>query len=460
MKFKSIFKKSSIYLLGNLSSKVLSTLLIPIIAFYLQPSELGQFDYSQVLMGVVIPIVYLAIWESILKFMISEKNTDKSRIISTSFIFVIFSTLIMILLFVLVNLFITEELMFLICIMFIFNALAQIWQIFARALDRNKTFVISGIIGTIVNFILVLILVVQLNLGVKGMIISFLIGQLSIWILVEFNLHIIRNVSISKIDFSLMKRMLYYSAPLVLNLISAWAISGAGKIVIMQNLGSVENGYFAFASKFAMAVNLFASVITMAIIEEAIRNYETDNFNIKFSNAMNVLMKFFVSITLISIPSVLVFYYFIRNTQYYLSYNLIPFVLLYSLITTMSSNIGSYFQASSNTQYQFYSTLIGATLNVFLSILLINYLGVYAVVLGQIIGSFMVFVFRYYFIKKHSSIQLESKTIIFFLICFIFLNVLVIFKEILLNLMAFVIVFIVVLIWNKKEIVEFIKIFK
>ena len=63
MNQKQIATKSVIYLIGNLSSKVISAILIPIYAFFISTSDLGTFDYSQSLMNVFVPILYISFGE-------------------------------------------------------------------------------------------------------------------------------------------------------------------------------------------------------------------------------------------------------------------------------------------------------------------------------------------------------------------------------------------------------------
>ena len=65
-----LLKKIGLYFIGNLASKILSAILIPIYAFYVSSSDLGIFDYSQTLMQIIVPIVYFSIWEAILKYVI------------------------------------------------------------------------------------------------------------------------------------------------------------------------------------------------------------------------------------------------------------------------------------------------------------------------------------------------------------------------------------------------------
>lgn len=68
MEGKKLIKKTGLYFIGNLSSKILTFVLVPIYAFYIKSEELGEFDYAQTIMNIIVPICFVAIWEAILKF--------------------------------------------------------------------------------------------------------------------------------------------------------------------------------------------------------------------------------------------------------------------------------------------------------------------------------------------------------------------------------------------------------
>ena len=54
-----LLKKTGLYFIGNLASKMMVALLIPIYAFFVKSEELGYFDYTQTIMNILIPIIFL-----------------------------------------------------------------------------------------------------------------------------------------------------------------------------------------------------------------------------------------------------------------------------------------------------------------------------------------------------------------------------------------------------------------
>ncbi|WP_349643640.1 lipopolysaccharide biosynthesis protein [Bacillus wiedmannii] len=411
----SFNKKVGIYFIGMLSSKVLSVLLIPIYAFYVSSDILGYYDYTLTIMSILIPCIYIAIWEAVLRFILSEKDEiEKKAAIATSAIFSLFMTCILVIGIVIYgNLFMDEtRVMLSIAIMFASYGLANIWQYFARAFEENRVYVYAGIIGTIINFILVVLLVCIFKLGIQGLFISYIFGQASILIFIESKINVWQYIKIKYFKIDMLKRMLMFSAPLVLNLTSIWLMSAFGRFIITKKISMDANGLFSFASKFSLIVTMIGSVVTMAIIEEAITSAKTKGFNSNFTRTIESIFKIFQSIILIAVPLIVIFYNIIHKTDYYTSMQYAPWLLLYAVATTMSSNLGSVFQAINKTKYQFTTTVMGALVTVALSYGLISIIGIYAVIIGQIMGGIVMMLMRYRLINKYIDFKIKWMPIV------------------------------------------------
>ncbi|MEH7019908.1 lipopolysaccharide biosynthesis protein [Priestia megaterium] len=427
MQGKSLIQKTGLYFIGNLSSKIMSTLIIPIYAFYVKANDLGYYDYTQTIMSILIPVVFVAIWEAILRHLLYETDEiQKRKVISTSTGFTILMSFIVIILMGIYREFIDSEtkFVFFITIMFIVYALTQIWQYYARALSKNKLYILSGIIGTFVNFISVLVFICILKLGLKGLFISYILGQVSIFLLIESRLHILREFKIKYFDVNTLNEMIKFSIPLVLNLTSAWVLSGFGKTLIADKLGTDMNGLFSFASKFSILVTMIGSVVTMAVIEEAIITVKTKGFNSEFTRIIENVFKIFITLALLSIPIIKVFYFFIKDTEYYSSFSYAPWLIISAVLITMASNVGAIFQAINKTKYQFTTTLFGAVITIIISLTLISIMGVYSVILGQILGGLAMLFARYLLVNRYVDFEINWKPIVI-AFCFLLLIILI-----------------------------------
>lgn len=419
---KSLLKKSGLYFIGNLSSKMLSALLIPIYAFYIHADDFGYFDFSQTLMGILAPIIILAIWEAVLKFVLSEDNIEQQRkIMTTSALFSFALSVIFIISAILFSMFYEGSIKYLglIIAMIVLHSIVYVWQYYARASGSNKLFVVAGIISTFVNFIFVIILVVFGGLGLLGLLLAYNAGQIATIVIIESKLKVISNIKLYDFNLGILKKMILFSSPLVLNLTSSWLIAGFARFIITLKLGTEENGLYSFANKFALIIAMIGSVVTMALIEEAIISAKKGNLDKNFNKTLESLFKVFQSIALLAVPAIVVFYAFISETDYHSSIIYIPWLFIFVISNTMSSNIGSVFQAINKTKYQFMTTIFGGVITVILSLVLIDGYGISAVIAAQILGAVVMMLSRYVLINKFIRIKINWKPIIARLTIFI-----------------------------------------
>lgn len=422
MESKRLLKKTGLYFIGNLSSKILTFLLVPIYAFYIKSDDLGYYDYAQNIMNIAVPLCFAAIWEAILKFVLQEDDEGKKNtVIATSAAFTLFVSFLICFAMTVYNAVISDKInsFFYVLLMIISYAVMFIWQYYARALGQNRIYVVTGILGTTVNFAVNILMICVFKFGLEALFISYIVGNILIVLTLEYKLKIISRIRKKYIDFTVLKKMLAFSTPLVLNLISTWLITGFGRMVINEHFGSAANGMYAFANKFAIIVTMLGSVINMAIIEEALIAAKKEGIGKNFVVTVETLFKIFQSIILLAVPAVTIFYYFIRNTDYIESIEYFPALLLYSLLMIMSTSFGTVFQVINKTKYQFITTVLGAVVTVVLSYAMLDFLKLHSIVLAQVAGAVVMLVSRYIFINKYVCFKVKWLPIIFMFVLYI-----------------------------------------
>ncbi len=431
-----VLKKSAIYLIGNFSSKIFMAIIIPIYAFYVQSSDLGYFDYSQSLMSIIIPIAFFSVWEAILKFTIDDQY-KKTEIVNSAIILSMSASLLIITGMLIISVFVDIEYFSLIVLMFVLYGMVQIWQYAARGLGDSKTYVVSGVAGTVVNFVAILIFVVWLRLGLHGLFLSYVLSQIFTIAVLEFKLKLLVNVRFKRDSVKLLKKMIVFSAPLTMNTISSWLFIGFARVLINNKLGSFENGLYAFANKFAIVISMVGSVITMAVIEEAIiSKKEKKKTSSEGKNASDFYVAL-ISVAAVAIPAIKIFYDFIAESEYYSSFIYVPFLLLYASLSTLASNIGAQFQALEITKYQFISTIIGSIFTVVISMAFLNSYGILAVVFSQVVGALVMVIARYIIVKKYMDYKMNTLRMILSTLIYIILSLICLKANI---LVAFVLV--------------------
>lgn len=425
MEKKSLIKKSGLYLIGNMSSKILMVMLIPIYAYFITTETLGRYDYALTLVNIVMPIALVAIWEAILKFLLSSSEEEHGKIIASTVVFTFVASIIMAIAAAVFLFFIEVDIGYegMFIAMLVIQSFSQIWQYYARALKANVVYVQSGIAATVINFLSIILFICIFRFELMGLYISYLLGQITLLFIIERKVKILRYVRKNNVKLSIIKSMVVFSAPLVLNLVSLWLISGFGKTIIVEYLGTAMNGLYSFANKFSQIITIFGSVVTMALIEEAISTKNKPDFPQKFSKTIEKLFEIFQMIGIVALPAIFVFYGLISNTDYYESRYFVPILIFYSIFIVMATNIGSIFQVISKTNIIFVTTVTGSLVTVVTSYAGIHTLGVYAVLIGQFFGALSMMFLRYKVAKKYIDIYFNFKPIIFRTLIFLGLSV-------------------------------------
>lgn len=412
-------KKIGLYFVGNMASKLMTALLIPIYAFYISSSDLGAFDYSQTIMQIAVPIIYMAIWEAILKYVISCKDAETRNIyigtaLKVSFISTV--TLFFLLLFLYKVLSLKYPLA--VYLMMLSYAYGVILQYCSRSLGENTTYVFSGIFATIINFVSILVLVVILKKGLMGLYVSYILGQAGSCCVSVCKLKLWTKVSYSCFDKTAVKTLLYFSIPMAVNSSAGWLINGVGRVIINFKLGDAANGLYSYASKFGNLVTIITSVISMALMEEfyirmndiAIKNY--------FQEKCNQIWMLILSVFSFVIPLIGFYFLWIRSTEYYSSLKYVPLCIMSACLSAFATNVGGVFQIKNIMQYAFLTTLAGGLVTTVFSYVMIERYSVFGVVIAQLLGSFVLLITRIAVAKKvmdYTMEYLQTATMLFLL---------------------------------------------
>ena len=454
-KNKRLAKKSLIYFIGNLSSKIFNFLLVPIYAYTISSTDLGNYDYIITLASIIIPIVYMVLWEAILKFSLSQKATIRRITTTTSIFTIILNIIIIPIMYIVFQYFynIGVNAIYIVGI-FVLYGLTNIWQYYARALKYEKVYVFSSIIATISNLIMNIIFICVLKMGFIGLAISYIVSNVIAIVVIEFKVKIISSIKLEDFDAKLLKNMIIFSAPLVLNTVSAWLLSGASRIIIINKLGSNANGIYTFANKFSVIVTLIGSVINMAFVEESIINSKSENVDNDFLKTVEFLLEKFLSLLILAIPTINIFYYMITSTEYYESKLYFPFLLIYSLFSVMATNIGTIFHVINKTKYAFFTTILGTIVFFLVAIIGIDKFGLICISNARILGAFVIFISRYIYAKKYCRQGFDWKKIAIMLFFYIVISILCYNANLISNIIVFMILLVMISYTNKNIIIN------
>ncbi|WP_207942083.1 hypothetical protein DOK78_002988 [Enterococcus sp. DIV2402] len=459
---KTMIKKTIIYFIGNFSSKVLGTLIIPIYAIYLSASELGNYDFQQTIAQFVSPIIVLAIWEGILRYTIGSSKEKMENIVSTS---IIFSMIMCVASFVILHIIYSNisafnEYLHLYILMITLTPVVSVLQFSSRGIGKNTSFVFSGIFSTIINIGLLIVLVVFMKMGIVGLLISTIGTQIFTIIYIYIHAKIFELFSFSKFSLNSLKILLSYSIPLIFNLVFAWFLNGFSRFFVNYTFGATENGIFAFSLKFAAILATIGQVISMVVIEDAILSKDDKHFINRFEKNIGIIFSTMLNLSILLIPLITISYQFITNNDFKSSLIYIPFVMLGTIFINMSTNVGSIFNVFSKTTSIFITSLLAAFSNIIGVVILSHFFGVLGVAFSYLISGFVLLLCRYILGSKIIYYKINWRDISIQIIIYTFVSFISLLNILIINIVLEIVLLLFYVYLYRKGLAKYINKFK
>ena len=399
----ALIKKTGIYFVGNVAARATSALIVPIYAFFVTSDNLGTYDYFITLAQMISPLCFLAIWEAVLRYVLREDDKSKrDALISSVIAFSIVATAVIVLgAALLANLIsATPQPVITVAVMSACVGLAQVWQYFARSLGHSKLYAASGIISAFMSFGGVILFVCLLGQQLAGLVGAYILSQLSLVIIIELRLHLIKSFSLKSVSRYYVLKLLRFSAPLALNLLLLAFVTGFGRILITNVLGPADNGLYTFAMKFGTILVSLGSIFAMAVVEEAILRIGKPDADQFFQTVTTNTLYLLLCISGVLIPCIEIFYYLIASTEYISSLAYVPAFVGYGIATVLSTVVACVFQTMQKTQYVAFTSAVGAIATAVLSVLAVRPLGAQGVALGLFLGALLMLLTRYFISKR------------------------------------------------------------
>lgn len=452
-------KSSGIYLVGNILSKLLVFILLPIYTSYIDPVSYGIYDYNLSIITFIYSVIFLDIFGSVLRYIFDYKN-EIGKPITNGFLIFIISTivygLVIIAICLLSNILVYPFLLFLLGV---FTILQQILGNIARGSGKNMAYVIGGIISTSGSLIVNIILIIFLHQGYYSIYLGTIIGLFLNCIYLCSKINILTLVRRDYFDKVLFKEMILYSLPFSINSAAYWFLNGVNRIVISNQLSFEDNGLYSVVLKFGSLVNLVTTGFQLAWQELSFSKGNEDKNYLEsfYSKALKYYIRALFLGVVLMLPLLKIFFPIFIGEQYHAAENLIPLTLLTAILTSLSSFLASILSTLKKNRFIFTTTIFAAITNIAILFLLINPIGLQAANLSLCAGFFVNCVRRLQLIDKYLKIKHDFQEYFWLFLLFIIISIVFIFGSKVLNFLTFLVIVFLVLIYNKNIIINRLK---
>ncbi len=422
---KNTFKQTMIYSLGNLSSKVIGFILLPLYTGYLSVGEYGILAILEATSQILIGIFGFNLTTSMMRWCASEKSAKiQKEIISSTF----FSIIIIALLFSLVSVPYSLEISNIIfssgnfenyisILLFSvsFGIISNVPLEVIRFRERAGFYVFLTATKFLVIVLLNIYFIVYKKLGVEGIILSQLIGY--IYVMVFSAPFLMKNLLFS-FNSKIVGEMLRFGFPLVFSTSALLTLSLGDRYIIKYFMDEASVGIYSLGHKVASVINVFVlqsfQVGYLPIAYKKIHDSDAPRYFSKVTTYLIFILVLFALV--LSLFSKEVIEFFSLNSEYWIAYTVVPLVSLAFVFKGMQYVFSLPFHFVKKTSYIAYIVTFTAAINILLNILLIPIYG-YLMAAIVMVGSYLLMAGLYFFsAKKYYKIPFELKKIIMILV--------------------------------------------
>lgn len=407
--YKKLFNNSVIFAIGNLGSKIISLLLVPLYTYNLSTNEFGSADILVTTTRMLLPIITLSVFDAVLRF-VMDKDYENEDILTNSVIISLIGVALLMMTYPLLEtLNLLEGYSLFVYTLLILQLFEAVFAQYSRAVGKLKLFSLNGILMAGVLVISNIVFLVVFKFGIKGYLLSLIISNLFSVFFLGYNLKILKIVKFNRFNRILINKMLYYSVPLIPNALLWWTMSASNRYLVLYFWGASANGLFAVAQKIPSVLSIISSIFSQSWQLSAIEEYNSkgrSNFYSKVFNNYSLLMFFVVSSILVVLKPMMKI---VLSADFYLAWEVIPYLLLGSIFNSFSVFLGTNYIAAKETRGAFKTTIFGSIITIILGLILIPLIGINGAGVSILISSFIMWIIRVYDTKKFISMTIDLK---------------------------------------------------
>ncbi|MBW1619742.1 lipopolysaccharide biosynthesis protein [Empedobacter falsenii] len=453
---KSLLKLTILYTIGNLSSKVISFVLVFFTTFYLSKEDVGAYDLILITLSLLSPFVTFQLTDAALRWLLDNDTVDnKKRVFSTISFILVFSHLGLYCLMYLYNWYSPIAYFHLLFFLVFFQSIYLFLLQCIRGLGKNKMYVGVGLINTFIYVGLAILSLTVFNFKVEGLLYSSMVSGIvtSLILLFSGNLYSLWDKESISIAFG--KTLLQYSIPLIPNSLSWWAISSANRYIILLYLGAAANGIFAIAFKLPTILLMFVNIFYLAWQEKSILSYEREGRDEYYSTVLKKYVRILFSLSILIVATNKIALTYLVSEEFFEAWQYTPILLLSIILSSIAGFYGTGYLSAKKTRGALTSSLFGGLVTVGLSFLLIPKFGLFGASFAVLFGYLVLLVIRIIHMKNIFSIVFPYKLVIIMTFLLILVSALnygnkyVLFLNVIMSVLT-------LLILNKENLKEFI----
>jgi O-antigen/teichoic acid export membrane protein len=395
---KNILKHSFVYGISNVAQKASGVILLPLFTYYLSVEEYGRYGLLFITTVILSQSLVLGQSSSVIRYnnLVDYKDKKKS-------IFFTLTTIVLIvtIIFVIISeLYLNQisswfgssadfKLPIKVCIYIV--AVVTLNNVLlgkVRADERSVLYTVSGLIKIIVQIGFTVYFLVFLKMGLVGVLLGQLSGEISTILVVVPSL--LKEIEY-KFEKSIIKDSLSFGFPLVFSAVAINLLNGSDRYIIKFLIGEKVLGLYELGYRVGGIINMMMIIpFNLSLLPIAYKVYQTEGDKDYYKKLKTYLAFLLIWAGLaLSLFSKEIVELFALNSSYYSAYQVVPYIILAYILYGIStiSSLGMFL--SGKNFYMAIITMLCAGINIGLNFWLIPQFGIIAAAINTVIAFFI-----------------------------------------------------------------------
>ena len=352
-------KDIGIYAIGNIGSKVITFLMVPLYTYFVHDtSDFGYYDVCLTVCFLLMPFLTLQLRDGAFRFLLDCDDETRRQRIVTFVSRTMLSTMSLAVL-VTIVLALTTHIAYLgyVLALLIAMSLQEVFSQVFRGLGNNRAFVMVGILSAFGIGLFSVLFVAGLNWGIKG---------------------------------------IFMAKPLF----------------IKHFIGLEVNGVYAVAMRFTGIISTLAIIFYQAWQETAILQYNSPDRDRFFSKMFNGYIFLLATILVGYVFMLKVNYWWLVADEYRSSIIFIYPLGVSAVIFAVAAFFDMGYQCAKDTKRTLPAIVLAAVVNVVLNLTLIRLIGIYGVIIAQLVTYIVLVVYRWHDMKRYFVLKIDVRVIV------------------------------------------------
>lgn len=406
-KYKTLISNTAILGLGTFGSKLLVYLLMPLYTACLSSDQFGRADLIAQTANLLIPVLSVSICDAVFRFTL-DRTQNRDAVLSTGAFVIGAGALVGLPLGALLNAipYFSGGYGWLIIAYVVASNFHTLCSNYLRAAGRTKLFAVQGIFTTALTIGLNLLFLLGFEMKVTGYVLSVVLADAIVGVALFYCCGLWKRITPRAVSQTHLSQMIRYSAPLIPTTIFWWITNVSDRYMIAWFCGDDVNGLYAAAFKIPTLLILVSGIFIEAWHFSAVTERDDGQaqfFSTVFDSFQAVMFMACAGLTAFAkVCAILLF-----DDSYYTAWEYMPVLLLATVFSSLVTFMGSVYLVEKKSFNSFYTSLIGALVNVVLNFILIPIWGAQGAAIATFACYLVVFIIRAVNARKYIRFDLH-----------------------------------------------------